>query len=60
MSRRIVRLAVPALVLLPAFPSAIGGWAITIVDDLPDYAVAGEPLALIFSVRQHGVQPSRS
>jgi hypothetical protein len=57
MSRRIVRLAVPALVLLPAFPSAIGGWAITIVDDLPDYAVAGELLALIFSVRQHGVQP---
>jgi mono/diheme cytochrome c family protein len=57
MTRRIVRLAVPALVLLPAFPSLFGGWAVTTVEDLPDYAVAGKPLTLTFTVRQHGFRP---
>jgi hypothetical protein len=54
MTRRISRLAVPALVLLPAFPTLIGGWAVVVVEDLPEYAVAGQPLTLIFTVRQHG------
>ena len=31
-----------------------GGWAIITVNQLPDYAVAGQPLTLTFSVRQHG------
>jgi hypothetical protein len=31
-----------------------GGWAIITVNHLPEYAVAGETLALTFSVRQHG------
>lgn len=57
MTRRLVRLAVPAFVLLPAVPALVGGWAVTTVEDLPDYAVAGEPLTLVFSVRQHGFQP---
>lgn len=57
MISRIVRLAVPALLLVPAFPTLIGGWAITVVEDLPEYAVAGQPLTLIFTVRQHGFRP---
>jgi cbb3-type cytochrome c oxidase subunit III len=57
MTRRIVRLAVPALVLLPAVPALIGGWAVTTVEHLPDYAVAGRPLTLAFTVRQHGFRP---
>src|SRR5262245_39185269 len=32
-----------------------GGWAIVTLKDLPDYAVAGKPLTLTFTVRQHGV-----
>src|SRR5881628_1805564 len=31
-----------------------GGWAIITVNHVPDYAVAGQPLTLTFSVRQHG------
>jgi mono/diheme cytochrome c family protein len=57
MTRRIVRVAVPALVLLPAIPALIGGWAVTTVEHLPDYAVAGKPLTLTFTVRQHGLKP---
>jgi hypothetical protein len=57
MTKRIRRLGVPALVLLPAFPAVFGGWAITVVDDLPDHAVAGRPLTLTFTVRQHGFRP---
>lgn len=34
-----------------------GGWAIVTVRDLPEYAVAGNPLQLTFMVRQHGVSP---
>jgi mono/diheme cytochrome c family protein len=57
MTRRIVRLAVPALVLVPAIPALLGGWAVTTVEHLPDYAVAGKPLTLTFTVRQHGFKP---
>lgn len=32
-----------------------GGWATVTLNDLPDYAVAGKPLTLTFSVRQHGM-----
>ena len=31
-----------------------GGWSIITVNNLPDYAVAGKPVTLTFSVRQHG------
>jgi len=34
-----------------------GGWAIITLNDLPDHAVAGQPLHLTFMVRQHGVTP---
>jgi mono/diheme cytochrome c family protein len=32
-----------------------GGWAIITLTEFPDYAVAGKPLDLSFTVRQHGV-----
>ena len=37
-------------------PSAawLGGWATISVEDLPDHAVAGQPLEMAFSVRSHG------
>ena len=31
-----------------------GGWAVITVDTLPDYAVAGTPVELTYSLRQHG------
>jgi mono/diheme cytochrome c family protein len=31
-----------------------GGWAIITVDHLPGYAIAGKPLTLTFTIRQHG------
>jgi hypothetical protein len=33
----------------------LGGWAVITVEDLPDSAVAGQPLDLAFKVRQHGM-----
>ena len=48
-------LASPGLLLLAAFAhNAVGGWAVVSVQDVPDYAVAGQPLTLTYSVRQHG------
>jgi mono/diheme cytochrome c family protein len=35
----------------------MGGWATTSVHDLPDHAVAGQPMNLVFTVRQHGETP---
>jgi mono/diheme cytochrome c family protein len=50
-------LAAPGLLGLAAFAhNAAGGWAVVSVQDVPDYAVAGEPLTLTYSVRQHGEQ----
>lgn len=36
-----------------------GGWAVTTIRDLPDYAVAGKALTLDFTVRQHGFELMR-
>ncbi len=47
-------LAVPGLLLLAAFAHHAGGWAVVSVQDLPDYAVAGQPMTLTYAVRQHG------
>jgi mono/diheme cytochrome c family protein len=46
---------VASLVLVAAVHA--GGWAIVTVRDLPEYAIAGEPLQLTFMVRQHGMSP---
>ena len=45
----------PALVLLPLLPHNAGGWAVVTVRELPDHAVAGQPLDLAYAVRQHGM-----
>jgi mono/diheme cytochrome c family protein len=48
-------LAAPGLLLVAAFThNAAGGWAVVSLQDVPDYAVAGQPLTLTYSVRQHG------
>jgi mono/diheme cytochrome c family protein len=39
--------------------AAFGGWASISLDDLPDYAVARQPLTFAFTVRQHGFSPLR-
>jgi mono/diheme cytochrome c family protein len=46
---------VPGLLILAAFAhNAAGGWAVVSIQDVPDYAVAGQPLTLTYAVRQHG------
>ena len=54
MATRASRFTLPAVLLLPLI-HAYGGWAVTTVEDLPDYGVARQPLSLTFTVRQHGV-----
>ena len=54
MTNRSSRVTLPALLLLPLI-AAYGGWAAVTVQDLPDYVVAGQPVTLTFTVRQHGV-----
>jgi mono/diheme cytochrome c family protein len=34
-----------------------GGWAVVTVDEIPEYAVAGRPVDLSYTVRQHGQTP---
>ena len=34
--------------------TAMGGWAVVTVKDLPEYVVAGRQYTLEFQVRQHG------
>ncbi len=46
--------ALPALLVATAFARYAGGWAVVSVQDLPDYAVAGQPLTITYTVRQHG------
>jgi mono/diheme cytochrome c family protein len=57
MTRHPLRVAVPAALVLPLIAAAWGGWATITVHDLPDHAVAGRPVELRFTVRQHGVTP---
>jgi mono/diheme cytochrome c family protein len=38
----------------------MGGWAVTTVDELPDYVEAGKPFTLSYVVRQHGREPLTS
>ena len=46
-----------AFIALPVAVTAFGGWAVITVDSLPEYAVAGTPTTLTFTVRQHGMTP---
>jgi hypothetical protein len=43
-----------ALIAASAASLSAGGWSTITVADFPDYAIAGKPLTLTFSVRQHG------
>jgi hypothetical protein len=52
------RASLPVLLGLLIVPAAVvlrGGWAVTTVDDFPEYVVAGEPFTLSYAVRQHGM-----
>lgn len=50
----------PAVLVLPALGAWMGGWAVTTVDELPDYVEAGKPFTLSYVVRQHGREPLAS
>jgi cytochrome c1 len=44
-------------ILLIAVPALAGGWAVITLDELPGEVIAGQPLEIGFTVRQHGVTP---
>jgi len=46
-----------SVAILSSVMSHAGGWAVITVDNLPDYAVAGKPVELTYTVRQHGHTP---
>ena len=56
MASNALRVLVPGL-LVPLLMGHAGGWAVITVDDLPDVAEAGKPVALSYMVRQHGMTP---
>ena len=37
--------------------AALGGWASITIDNVPDYIVAGQPVTINYTVRQHGAEP---
>lgn len=58
MSRRLVTLAGIALAAVTGTAYTFGGWAITTLEDLPEYLTVGQPVDLTFKVRQHGAEPT--
>jgi hypothetical protein len=52
LSRR--SLVVLGLLVVATGGMSAGGWSVITLADFPDYAMAGRPLTLTFSVRQHG------
>src|SRR5260370_42449090 len=54
MTRRSFALMLTATVTLRPATIGAGGWAVVTIDELPARVVAGRPLALAFTVRQHG------
>ncbi|HEY9225700.1 MAG TPA: cytochrome c [Gemmatimonadaceae bacterium] len=56
MPRRFLPIAALTLVALAGSAYTLGGWAVVTVEDLPEYATAGKPIEIVFSVRQHGMQ----
>jgi len=55
MSSRSIRIAALALIAVPAVAFTFGGWVVITVDSLPEYAVAGKPTTVTYTVRQHGM-----
>ena len=52
---RLILLIVVLLSFVITVPAFAGGWAVITLDELPSGAVAGEPLTIGFTVRQHGI-----
>src|SRR5262249_61471615 len=52
-----IRTLLRAIPLTATLGVAAGGWAVVTLDDLPDAVVAGKPVTLTFTVRQHGHTP---
>ena len=50
-------LALSLLVAAPSTPASFGGWATISVEKVPDKVVTGQPLDLVFVVKQHGKSP---
>jgi len=57
MKPKLLTCMLSGLLLAPLPSSSMGGWAAISVEDLPDYALPGRPFDLVFTVRQHGVEP---
>ena len=55
-SRSSISIALALLLALAvSIPAFAGGWAVITLDELPTDVVAGEPLTVGFTVRQHGI-----
>lgn len=50
------RVGLAGLFAAPVAGFLFGGWATITVDSLPEYAVAGAPVEISYTVRQHGQQ----
>jgi len=57
MNRRMLSLALPAVVAATAGAYAFGGWASITLDELPDAYTVGKPTEISFRIRQHGMTP---
>ncbi len=57
MTRRTLLSLLLFAIALPAFAFAAGGWAITTVENLPEYLVVDRPTDITFTVRRHGMSP---
>jgi len=59
MTARPLSFLFPALLAAPILGAGLGGWATITVEDLPEHIVAGQPVDLTYTVRQHGVERIR-
>ena len=57
MSGRAKSVLLVGLIAIPAMAFTFGGWAVVTAEDVPEYAVAGRPFDLTYTVRQHGMTP---
>ena len=55
-SRSVIQFALSLMTLFAIVIAAYaGGWAVITVNEFPDHGVAGQPLNLTFTIRQHGM-----
>jgi hypothetical protein len=50
-------IALSLVAVSPSTSERFGGWATISIEKLPDKVVTGQPLDLVFVVKQHGVTP---